>query len=77
MTRTIHCVKLDAPAEGLAFPPFPGPLGERIFNNISKPVWQQWLGHQTILINEYKLSLLEPEAKKFLETEMKKFLFSE
>lgn len=77
MTRTIHCVKLGIEAEGLALPPFPGPLGQRIFNEISKPAWQQWLGHQTMLINEYRLNLLEPEAKKLLEAEMKRFLFSE
>jgi Fe-S cluster biosynthesis and repair protein YggX len=77
MTRTVHCVKLGTEAEGLALPPFPGPLGQRIFNEISKPAWQQWLGHQTMLINEYRLNLLEPEAKKLLETEMKRFLFSE
>lgn len=77
MTRTVHCVKLGIEAEGLALPPFPGPLGQRIFNEISKPAWQQWLGHQTMLINEYRLNLLEPEAKKLLETEMKRFLFSE
>ncbi|MBY0378743.1 MAG: oxidative damage protection protein [Gammaproteobacteria bacterium] len=77
MTRTVHCVKLGIEAEGLALPPFPGPLGQRIFNEISKPAWQQWLGHQTMLINEYRLNLLEPEAKKLLETEMRRFLFSE
>lgn len=77
MTRTVHCVKLGIEAEGLALPPFPGPLGQRIFNEISKPAWQQWLGHQTMLINEYRLNLLEPEAKKLLEAEMKQFLFSE
>jgi len=77
MTRTVHCVKLGIEAEGLALPPFPGPLGQRIFNEISKPAWQQWLGHQTMLINEYRLNLLEPEAKKLLEAEMKRFLFSE
>lgn len=77
MTRTVHCVKLGTVAEGLALPPFPGPLGQRIFNEISKAAWQQWLGHQTMLINEYRLNLLEPETKKMLETEMKLFLFSE
>jgi Fe-S cluster biosynthesis and repair protein YggX len=77
MTRTVHCVKLGTTAEGLVLPPFPGPLGERIFKEISKAAWQQWLGHQTMLINEYRLNLLEPEAKKFLEKEMKRFLFAE
>lgn len=77
MSRTVHCVKLGIESEGLALPPFPGPVGQRIFNEISKLAWQQWLGHQTMLINEYRLNLLEPEAKKFLETEMKRFLFSE
>lgn len=77
MTRTVQCVKLGTTAEGLALPPFPGPLGERIFNTISKTAWQQWLGHQTMLINEYRLNLLDPEARKLLEKEMKRFLFSE
>lgn len=75
MTRTIHCARLDADAEGLDFAPWPGPLGQRIYQHISKVAWQQWLAHQTMLINEYRLSPLDPKARQFLGTEMEKFLF--
>jgi Fe-S cluster biosynthesis and repair protein YggX len=62
--------------EGLDFPPFPGELGKKIFENISKEAWKQWLAHQTILINEYRLSSLDPKAQSFLKEEMQKFLFT-
>lgn len=75
MTRTIHCIKLNEEAEGLDYAPYPGELGQRIFKDISKTAWQQWLNHQTMLINEYRLNALDPKAQSFLETEMKKFLF--
>ncbi|HUA79422.1 MAG TPA: oxidative damage protection protein [Dyella sp.] len=75
MSRTIHCTKLDIDAEGLDFAPWPGPLGQRIFAEISKPAWQQWLAHQTMLINEYRLNPLDPKARQFLGGEMEKFLF--
>jgi Fe-S cluster biosynthesis and repair protein YggX len=68
---------LDKEAEGLDYLPYPGELGQRIYNNISKEAWQKWLGHQTILINEYRLTPIEPEARKFLENEMEKFFFGE
>ena len=64
-------------AEGLDYPPYPGELGQRIFDNVSKQAWQRWLAHQTILINEYRLTPIEPEARKFLEAEMEKFFFGE
>ncbi len=64
MSRTIHCAKLDIDAEGLDFAPWPGPLGQRIYAEISKPAWQQWLAHQTTLINEYRLNPLDPKARK-------------
>lgn len=73
--RTIFCKKLQKEAEGLAFAPYPGPLGERIFNEISKEAWQDWQKTQTMLINEYRLNLMDAEARKFLEGEMQKFLF--
>lgn len=76
MTREIFCTKLQKQAEGLAKPPYPGPLGERIYQHISKEAWKLWQNHQTMLINEYRLNLLEPEARQFLQTEMEKFLFS-
>lgn len=77
MNRMIFCKKLGQEAEGLSEAPYPGPLGERIFNEISKAAWESWLGHQTMLINEYRLSLIDPKARTFLEEEMEKFLFGE
>ena len=77
MSRTIKCVRLNKEAEGLDFAPYPGELGVRIYENVSKEAWQQWLGHQTMLINEYRLTPIEPEARKFLETEMEKYFLGE
>lgn len=76
MSRTVHCVYLKQEAEGMERPPWPGELGKRIYNEISKDAWQAWLGHQTMLINEYRLVPVEPKARKFLEEEMQKFLFA-
>ena len=75
MTRMVKCVLLGSEAEGLEYAPYPGELGQRIWQNVSKEAWQRWLEHQTILINEYRLSPIEPEARKYLETEMEKFFF--
>ena len=75
MSRTINCSLLGKEAEGLEYLPYPGDLGQRVYDNISKEAWQRWLGHQTMLINEYRLSPIEPEARTYLETEMEKFLF--
>ena len=75
MTRTVHCIKLDKDAEGLDAPTYPGELGQRIFDNVSKEAWKIWLGQQTILINEHRISLVDPKARKFLEQEMEKFFF--
>ncbi len=77
MTRNVHCVKLDREGEGLDRPPYPGDLGKRIYENISKEAWQLWLGQQTMLINEYRLSPINPEHRKMLEEQMEKFLFGE
>lgn len=77
MTRTVHCVKLDKEAEGLERPPYPGELGQRIFDNVSKEAWQMWLGQQTMLINEYRLSPINPEHRKMLEEQMEKFFFGD
>jgi Fe-S cluster biosynthesis and repair protein YggX len=77
MSRTVNCVILKAEAEGLDFAPYPGELGQRIYENVSKQGWQRWVNHQTMLINEYRLTPIEPEARKFLETEMEKFFFGE
>ncbi len=77
MTRTVNCVILGEEAEGLDYAPYPGELGQRVYDSVSKQAWQRWLGHQTMLINEYRLTPIEPEARKFLETEMEKFFFGE
>ncbi|WP_130536637.1 oxidative damage protection protein [Thiomicrorhabdus indica] len=77
MSRKVQCVKLGEELDGLDFAPFPGPLGEKIFNSVSKEAWKQWLSQQTILINEYRLSSLDPKAKTFLQEEMQKFLFND
>lgn len=75
MSRTVKCILLGEELEGLERPPWPGELGQRIFENVSRQAWQQWLQHQTMLINEYRLSALDPKARKFLQEEMEKFLF--
>ena len=77
MSRTIKCVMLGKDAEGLDYSPYPGDLGQRIYDNVSKQAWQRWLAHQTMLINEYRLTPMEPEARKYLEAEMEKFFFGE
>ena len=73
--HTVFCVRQQREAEGLAKPPYPGPLGQRIFDNVSKAAWGEWLAHQTMLINEYRLTPIDPKARKFLEQEMEKFFF--
>lgn len=75
MSRTVNCVVLKTEAEGLDYAPYPGELGQRVYNNVSKEAWQRWLAHQTMLINEYRLTPMEPAARKLLETEMEKFFF--
>jgi Fe-S cluster biosynthesis and repair protein YggX len=75
MSRTVQCVVLKRAAPGLDRPPYPGPLGQRIFEHVSKEGWDRWRAHQTMLINEYRLTPVEPKARKFLEGEMEKFLF--
>jgi Fe-S cluster biosynthesis and repair protein YggX len=75
MPRMIQCVYLKREAEGFDRPPYPGELGRRVYENVSKEAWAQWVRHQTMLINENRLSPIEPKARKFLEEEMQKFLF--
>ena len=77
MIRTVQCVLLGVEAEGLDYVPYPGELGQRIFEQVSKQAWQQWVAHQTMLINENRLTPIEPAARKFLEGEMEKFFFGE
>jgi Fe-S cluster biosynthesis and repair protein YggX len=76
MARKIFCTFLQREAEGLDRVPYPGELGQRIYAGISKEAWQQWLRHQTMLMNEYRLTPIDPKARKFLVEEMEKFLFA-
>ena len=66
---------LGREAEGLDRPPYPGPLGQRVFEHVSKEAWARWVRHQTMLINEYRLTPVDPKARKLLEGEMEKFFF--
>ena len=75
MSRTVFCQREQRETEGLDFVPWPGALGQRVFAHIGKPAWQAWLAHQTLLINENRLSPLNPEHRALLEGEMEKFLF--
>jgi len=75
MARKVNCALLKKEAEGLDYLPYPGELGKRIYNNISKEAWAQWVAHQTMLINENRLTPIEPKARAFLVAEMEKFLF--
>ena len=77
MTRMVHCVKLGRESEGLERQPYPGELGKRVFENVSRQAWQDWLRHQTMLINENRLSPMDPKARKYLEEQMEKFFFGE
>ena len=75
MTRMVQCIKLGKEAEGLERAPYPGALGQKIFDSVSKEAWQMWLKHQTILINENRLSPIDPKHREFLEQEMEKYFF--
>ena len=75
MSRMVNCIKLGREAEGLDFPPVPGELGKRIFENVSKEAWQQWVKLQTMLINENRLSLVDVHARKYLTEQMEKHFF--
>jgi len=77
MSRMVQCVKLQQEAEGLDRQPYPGDLGKRVFENVCKQAWQDWLRQQTMLINEYRLSPMDPKARSFLEEQMQKFFFGE
>jgi Fe-S cluster biosynthesis and repair protein YggX len=75
--KTIFCVKLNKEAPALDFQPYPGELGKKIFDTISKEAWQLWINQQTMLINEYRLNMLDAKSREFLAAEMEKFLFGE
>lgn len=77
MTRMVNCEKLGKEAEGMDRLPYPGEMGKRIYLNISKEAWEQWMSRQTMLINENRLSVVDPRARKFLEEQMEAFLFGD
>lgn len=77
MARMVNCVKLGVESEGLERPTYPGELGKKIYLNVSKEAWAGWIRHQTMLINEYRLTPVDPQARKFLEEEMEKYFFGE
>lgn len=73
MTRMVFCRKYKREMEGLDAPPYPGPRGEAIYQQVSKQAWQEWLAHQTMLVNEKRLNLMDRTTRAFLEEEMEKF----
>ena len=77
MNRLVYCVKLQREAEGLAFPPYPGALGQRIFNEVSQEAWQQWVEMQKMLINENRLNLADSKARQYLAQQMEAHFFGE
>ncbi len=77
MARMVHCVKLGRELEGLDRPPYPGELGKRIYENVSKEAWQGWIRYQTMLVNENRLNLADPQARKYLAAQMESYFFSE
>jgi len=77
MARTVKCIKLGREAEGLDFPPMPGEMGKRLFENVSKEAWQQWIRLQTMIINENRLNLADPQHRKYLAEQVEKHFFGE
>ncbi|MDR3220535.1 MAG: oxidative damage protection protein [Candidatus Accumulibacter sp.] len=77
MARMVNCVKLGREAEGLDYPPYPGELGQRIFASVSKEAWQQWVRFQTMIINENRLNLADPEHRKYLAEQIERHFFGE
>ncbi len=77
MSRSVQCLKLKKEADGLEFPPYPGEMGTKIWQSISKEAWQDWLGVQTRLVNENRLNLADARARKYLKEQMEKYLFED
>lgn len=75
MARTVKCIKLGREAEGLDFPPYPGDLGKRLFENVSKEAWASWVKQQTMLVNENRLNLADPKARKYLAEQTEAHFF--
>ncbi|OUW01039.1 MAG: oxidative damage protection protein [Betaproteobacteria bacterium TMED156] len=77
MSRLINCIKLKKEAEGLDFQPVPGDIGKKIWENVSKEAWNQWIQHQTMLVNEYRLNLSDVKARKYLMDQMDGYFFGD
>ncbi|MBS1170500.1 MAG: Fe(2+)-trafficking protein [Burkholderiaceae bacterium] len=77
MTHIVHCIKLNKEAEGLDFPPYPGELGKKIYENVSREAWAGWVKLQTMLVNEYRLNLADANARKYLAQQMEKHFFGD
>ena len=77
MARMVHCIKLNKEAEGLDFPPYPGEMGKRLWEGVSKEAWADWLKHQTMLVNENRLNLADARARQYLARQMEQFFFGE
>ena len=77
MTRIIKCIKLNKEAEGLDFPPIPGDLGKKIWESVSKEAWNEWIQHQTMLVNEYRLNLSDIKARNYLKEQMEAHFFGD
>ena len=77
MSRMVQCRKYNKELPGLALPPYPGPKGQEIYENVSQQAWQEWQAQQTMLINEKQLNLMDPDTRKYLQQEMDKFLANE
>jgi Fe-S cluster biosynthesis and repair protein YggX len=75
MARTVNCVMLKKEAEGLDFAPYPGELGKRIYDNVSKEAWAGWIKHQTMLVNENRLNLADARARQYLARQMENYFF--
>lgn len=75
MSSIVFCSKLQQELPRLTHAPFPGPLGKRIHEEVSQKAWDMWINHQTMLVNEYRLSMIDPQAREFLREEMEKFFF--
>lgn len=77
MSRSVFCRKYQQELEGLDKPPYPGPVGQKVYETISKKAWQEWTDHQTMLINEKHLNMMDPASRKFLQEQMEKFFAGE
>ena len=75
MSRMVQCIKLQREAEGLDFPPYPGVLGKKLYEQVSKEAWKGWLEHQKMLVNENRLNLADQRARKYLEEQMERHFF--